>query len=122
MEFDFADHVAPSSYETGEGAGWFGLDGVWAGPGSVPVIGMAGEDLLRPVQLLEQHAAHQQMRPGHLAERKHRVGTGDDGAAETVGPADRECHGAAAGVAPVSQAVGEFDAAPARTALVDRDQ
>ena len=32
---------------------------------SLPVIGMAGEDLLRPVELLEQHAAHQKMRPGH---------------------------------------------------------
>ena len=47
--------------------------------GSVPVVGVAGEDLLRPVELFEQHAAHQQVRPSHRPEREHRVGAVDDG-------------------------------------------
>ena len=83
---------------------------------------MTGKDLLRPVQLFEQHAARQQMRPSHLSKREHGIGAGNDGAPETVCATDREGHGAGAGVAPVSQALGEFDATPACAALIERDQ
>ena len=85
---------------------------------------MAGEDLLRAVQLFEQHAAHQQVRPGHRSEREHRVGALDDGGPEPVGAADREGDGAGAGVAPGREAVGEFDgcvqAAPRSSSATSR--
>ena len=32
------------------------------------MIGVSGQELLRPVNLLGQHGAHQQMGPGHGAE------------------------------------------------------
>lgn len=34
----------------------------------IPMIGMPGKDLLGAVELLEEHAARQQMRPGHRAQ------------------------------------------------------
>jgi hypothetical protein len=83
---------------------------------------MPREDLLRPVQLFEQHAAHEQMRPGHRPQRERRVGALDDGAPETVGAADREGDGDVAGIAPARQAVRQFDAAPRRAALVEGNQ
>ena len=52
----------------------------------------------------------------------YRVGALDDGGPEPVGAADREGDGAGAGIAPARQAIGEFDAAPGRAALVERDQ
>jgi hypothetical protein len=62
------------------------------------------------------------MRPGHLPERQHRVGALDDCGPEPVGAADREGDGTVAGIAPARQAIGQFDAAPGRPALVERDQ
>jgi hypothetical protein len=54
------------------------------------MIRMAGEDLLGAVELLQQQAAHQEMRPGHRAQRYDRVGAIDHGLPEPVRAADRE--------------------------------
>jgi hypothetical protein len=54
------------------------------------MIGVAGEDLLSPVELLQEEAAHQEMRPGHRPERHDRVGAIDRGLPQTVRTADRE--------------------------------
>src|SRR5262249_18519788 len=88
----------------------------------VPMIRVAGEDLLRAVQLFEQHAAHHQMRPGHRAERDGRVGAGKDRLAESVGAADREGERGCAPVAPAGEPVGEVAAGPGAAALVERNQ
>jgi len=89
---------------------------------SFPVIRVAGEDLLGAVKLLEQQAAHQQMRPGHRAERQCRLGTVEDFGAETIGTADRKGELRYALVAPRREPVGEAVARPHRAALVERDQ
>src|SRR5690242_18675505 len=46
---------------------------------SVAMIGMPGVDLLGAVELFEEHAAHEKMRPGHRAERHYRIGALDNG-------------------------------------------
>ena len=86
------------------------------------MIRVTGKDLLCAVQLLEQHAAHQQVRPRHRSEREHRGGALDHGGPEPVGAADRKGGTTGAGITPVSQAFGEFEAAPGRAALVECNQ
>ena len=63
------------------------------------MIGMAGVDLLRPVELLQQHAAHEEVRPGHRAQRDDRVGALEDRGREPFRAADREGEGGSAAVA-----------------------
>jgi hypothetical protein len=83
---------------------------------------VAGEDLLRAVELFEQHAAHQQMRPGHRTQRQHRVGALDDRTAEPLGAADREGERRGTLVAPRRKPFGEVATRPVRPALVERDE
>src|SRR5580700_592223 len=83
---------------------------------------MAGEDLLRPVELLQQHAADEEMRPGHHTQRQHRVGALDNGGPEPLGTADREGYGADTAVAPGPEPVGQFTARPFGATLVERDE
>jgi len=63
------------------------------------MIRVTGEDLRCAVELFEQHAAYQQVRPCHRSEREHRVGAFDDGGPVPVGAADREGDSAGSGVA-----------------------
>ena len=51
---------------------------------------MAGEDRLRPVELLRQHHPHQPMRPGHRAERQAQIARSSSGAARPSGPPIRK--------------------------------
>ena len=83
---------------------------------------MAGVDLLRPVELLQEHAAHKQVRPGHHAEREDRIGALDDRGPKPLGAADREGEGACAAVAPSREPVGEIAARPGRALWVERDE
>ena len=89
---------------------------------SFPVVRMSGEDLLGTVELLEQQAAHQQMRPRHRAERHYRLGAVENFGAETIGAADREGELRYALVAPRREPVGEPAARPHGTALIEGDQ
>ncbi len=86
------------------------------------MIGMAGVDLLRPVELLQQHAAHEEVRPGHRAQRDDRIGVLDDRGSEPLGAADREGEGRAAAIAPLREPVGEIPAGPGRALPVERDE
>jgi hypothetical protein len=86
------------------------------------MIRVAGEDLLRAVELFQQHAAHQQMRPSHRAQRQHRVGALDNRAAEPLGAADREGECCGTLVTPRREPFGELAARPARPALIERDK
>ena len=56
------------------------------------MVGVSGQKLLRPVDLLGQHRAGQQMRPGHGAERQHECRFFQQGLAMPVGAADQEGH------------------------------
>ncbi len=110
---------SPSPVATGEGRG----GGQHQCHGALfPMIGVAGEDLLGAVKLFEQHPAHQQMRPGHRAQRQHGVGVLGDGAAEPLGAADREGECRDPLVAPRREPLGEVAARPACPPLVERDE
>ena len=86
------------------------------------MIGVAGEDLLRPVELFQQHAAAQQMRPGHRAQGQHLIGPVDDGGPEPLGAANREGEGGDAGIAPFPEPVGEIAARPLPAAGVEGNE
>ena len=83
---------------------------------------MAGEDLPGAIDLLQEHDAGKQMRPGHRSERKDRPGTVEDGAVETVGAADRKGEFGKAAVAPLRDPFGESAARPREAALVEGDE
>ena len=86
------------------------------------MIGMAGVDLLRPVELLQQHAAHEEVRPGHRAQRDDRIGAVDNPGSEPLGAADRKGKGGGTTVAPRREPIGEIAAGPGRSLLVQRDE
>ena len=79
-------------------------------------------DLLGTVELFEEHAAREQMWPGHAAQRDDRIGALDNRRPEPLGAADREGEGGGAAVAPGSEPVGEIAAGPGRALLVERDE
>ena len=81
---------------------------------------MSGQKGGRPIDLFQQHDAHQLMRPGGGAEGEPQVGAVADAAAEAVGAADHEDGGGTPGVAPALDAVGEIDAVEAFAALVEQ--
>jgi len=86
--------------------------------GLIAVIGVAGEDLLGAIELLQQKAAGQEVRPGHRAKRQNGVGALDRCLAEPVGAADREGEYAGAGVPPSRKPVSKLPARPGCAALV----
>jgi hypothetical protein len=51
---------------------------------------MAGENLLCAVELFEEQASDQQMRPGHRPEREGHIGPVEDCRVETISAAYRE--------------------------------
>ncbi len=83
---------------------------------------MAGVDLLGAVELFEEHAAREQMRPGHPAERDDRIGVLDNPGREALGAADRKGEQGGAAVAPGREPVGKIPAGPGRALLVERDE
>ena len=54
------------------------------------MIRVSGKDLLRPVELLRQHAAHQKMRPSGLPEGKQQISLLANLIGETIRTADCE--------------------------------
>jgi hypothetical protein len=83
---------------------------------------MAGEDLLGAVELFEQHAPDQQVRPSHRAQRQDRLGAVEDRRGETIGAADREGKFGYTLVAPTCEPVGETTARPRRATFVEGDK
>ena len=83
---------------------------------------MAGEDLLRPVELFEQHRADQEVRPGHRAEGQNRFRLIEDRLAEPLGATDGKRDGPGAVIAPGSEAVGEVAARPLLPPRIERDE
>ncbi len=65
---DRAAAIVGRRHQIGKGAADIDADAVHSLT-LLPMIGMAGEDLLRPIKLLEEHAANQEMRPGHRPQR-----------------------------------------------------
>ena len=88
---------------------------------SFAMIGMVGKDARRAEQLLGEHRAREQMRPGRLAEGEQQVGAGALGLAEAVGAADQEARLAHAVVAPALQPAGEVQRAELLAFLVEQD-
>jgi hypothetical protein len=62
------------------------------------------------------------MRPGHRAQREHRIRLLDDGAPQPLGAADREGQRRDATIAPLAEPFGEIAARPRLAALVERDE
>ena len=79
-------------------------------------------NLLRPVELFEQHAADEEMRPSHRPQRQYRRGAVEDSGPEPLGTADRKRQLRHSAVAPDGEMVGEFAARPRGTARVEGDQ
>ena len=83
------------------------------------MVGVTGEDLLRAIQLLEQHAADKQVRPRHRSERHDRMGAVKDSGVEPIGAADGEGEFGRALVTPKADTVGKSAARPTGAALVE---
>lgn len=90
-------------------------------PTLLPMIWVPREDLLRPVELLAEHGADHEMRPGHGTEGKKIIGAFAHRLAVTVGAADEEGDGRS-GLPPTCDVVGEIDAGEALAALVEGDR
>ena len=105
--------------EIGKGAADIDADAVHR---SLPVIGVAGEDLLRAVELFQQHAANQKMRPSHRPQRHGRLGMFEDRGAKTLRPADRESEFTGAAVAPVRHLTCKIAARPQSAVLIEREE
>ncbi len=88
---------------------------------SPAMVGMAGEDLLGTVELLEQHPAREQMRPGDAAEGDREISTGAGYLVEPVGAAQEKGEIGDARVAPGADAPGEPLARDQLAALVEGD-
>src|SRR5262249_27148183 len=84
------------------------------------MIRMSRQNRDGAVELLQQHDAHELVRPGRGAEREHEVGAALELDAESVGAADDEDGGRACGVAPALQRGGERIAVESLAALVER--
>ena len=76
----------------------------------------------RAIELLEQHAADEQMRPCHRPERHNRVGAIEDRGVEPIGATNRECKLGAAPITPTCNTIGQSATRPRAAALVERDK
>src|SRR5579885_103882 len=68
---------------------------------------MAGQDPLGAIELLGEHAADQEMRPGEAAEGETEIGALQDRGRKAVGAPDEEGEVAGAAVAPGAEALGQ---------------
>ena len=57
---------------------------------SLPVVGMPGQHLLYPVNLLSQHGSCHKVRPRHATQGKTPIGLGTEGSVEAIGTANEE--------------------------------
>jgi hypothetical protein len=86
------------------------------------MVRVAGKDLLRAIKLFQQHAANQEMRPSHSAEREDHRRTIEDGCCQPIGTADRKTKFRGAAIAPLTEVIRQFAARPSRSPLVEGDE
>ena len=86
------------------------------------MIGMAGEDRRRPIELLEQHDAGKRVGPGQLAETEGQSRLIAQLVSEAVGAADDKACCCSARIAPCAQPFCKGGAANGLAALVQRDK
>lgn len=87
---------------------------------SFAMIGVVGKDRARPPELLGEHRARHEMRPGRLAEGDRQVRARPLRVGETVRRADQEADFANALVLPVADPAGQIDGAQLPARLVER--
>ena len=86
------------------------------------MVRVPGKDLLRPVELFEEHCADEEVRPGHRAQGQNRIGFVENDFAEPFGAANCKSDGGTAMIAPAGETVGKLAAGPGLAALVERDK
>ncbi len=90
-------------------------------PSSVAMIGVPGEDLLRPVDLFCEHAAHHEVRPGQSAERQDKVGAPPHRVVQPVRAADQERDTGPPFIPPTAYPLGQIPARQIFPLLVQRN-
>ena len=85
------------------------------------MIGVVRKDARRAEQLLGEHGAGEQVRPGRLAEGDEEVGPAPFLVAEAVGAADQETRLAPAAVAPGLELAGESEGAQWLSFFIEQD-
>jgi len=86
------------------------------------MVGMAGQQLLGPIDLLGQHGPGEQMRPCHGAKRDHQGSPFQRRLSVAVGTTDQEGHVRHRTVTPPSQPLREACAVQLRAAPIKRHQ
>ena len=84
------------------------------------MIRVSGKDLLRPVELLRQHAAHQEMRPSSTPERKQQMSFLANLVGQTVRASDCEDKIAYPGIAPRANFLSQCAAGHVLAAFIKR--
>src|SRR5579872_280060 len=86
------------------------------------MIGMAGNQLLRAVDLLDKQAARQEMWPGHIAKRQHQPGLLEQRLTMSVGASDQESGIGDSLIPPLLQLACEGLARELLAATIEGDQ
>ena len=89
---------------------------------SVAVVRVTGEDLLRAVELFQQHRADEEMRTGHRAEGENCIGVVENRLAKPFSAANRKSDGGTAVIAPGGEAVSQVAARPWLSPRIERDE
>lgn len=82
---------------------------------------MTSENAGRPPQLLGEHDAGEEMRPGHHAEAEQQIGLRARGIAMAVGRADQEARLAHALVAPAAEQASELFGGQQAPAFIEQN-
>ena len=86
------------------------------------MIRVSGKDLLRPVELLRQHATNQEMRPSSTPERKQQISFLANLVGQTVRAADCEGKVAYTGIPPSADFLRQRAAGHVATAFIKRQE
>ena len=86
------------------------------------MIRVSGKDLLRPVELLRQHAAHQEMRPGSTPKRKNQISFLANLVGQTVRAANCEGKVAYTGIPPSADFLRQHTAGHVAAAFIKRQE
>jgi hypothetical protein len=84
------------------------------------MIGMGGQNLLRPIELLAQHGADHEVRPSHRPEGEEVVGARPHGGVMAIGAADEEGDGRRR-LLPCGDLLGEIGARQPLAAFIESD-
>src|SRR5580698_9269088 len=85
------------------------------------MIRVAGKNGSGAIELLQEHDAHQLMRPGGRAERDLEFGASVEARRKPIGAADDEADGRTIFAAPLTKQRGESRAVEALAALIKND-